>query len=129
MITAVQIKTENETAEKWLLNFNAKKDALVYVRNEQEKEKQTDWIETISDALKALPEQHRAFIEFRRKAEQISFDNRGKPAWFDYVQARYADWYYKTYGKASVPSKRCFQAWWSNAVNIVVRAAIRKGLL
>ena len=129
MITAVQIKEDRDTAEQWLLNTEEKKDALIYVRNTQDKQKQTKWIDTIDDAVNVLPEHHRAFIMFRRKAERISFDNRGKPAWFDYVQARYAEWYYNTYGKASVPSKRCFQAWWSNAVNIVVIAAIREGLL
>ena len=163
-----QIKTENEKAETWLLDFWEKREAYVdtiqsmqeltpvgateytgmpggggisspaetkglrlveFAETSPELEIHRRWIETIQDAEKAVPDHHRAFIEFRRRAEQIDFGNRGKGAWFDYVQARYADWYYRQYGKVSVPSRRCFQAWWTNAVNVVVRVAIRRGLL
>jgi hypothetical protein len=88
------------------------------------------WLKTIEDAESTLSEKKQAFIEFRRRAEQLDFVKEvGRPGWVDYVQVRYADWHEKKYGKAYLPSKNTLHSWWNEIVDVTVRIAIRRGCL
>jgi hypothetical protein len=88
------------------------------------------WIMTIKDAESTLSEKKQAFIEFRRRAEELDFIKEvGRPGWVDYVQVKYAEWHEREYGKAYLPSKNTLHSWWNEIVDVTVRIAIRRGCL
>ena len=158
MLAAVDFKRQDRIAAEWLLNYHDRRRAYIDAQEsytalsataitgmphgsgtsnptEQralslaELERQKMWIMTVEDTEAIFGEKKKAFIEMRRFAENINTGEVGRPGWVDYVQARYADWHERQYGKAFVPSKKTMQNWWNDIIEVAVRVAIRRGIL
>ena len=88
------------------------------------------WLQTIEDAESTLSEKKQAFLDIRRRAEQLEFVREvGRPGWVDYVQVQYADWHERNYGTEYLPSKKTLHLWWNEIIDVTVRIAIRRGCL
>ena len=96
-----------------------------------ELEKQKTWIMVIELMEQTLSERSRKYLEFRRDAaHQIKGDKRGRPSsWVNYVQPRYAEWFYCRYCKPDVPSVDQMKQWINSMIDVTVRIAIKKGVL
>lgn len=94
-----------------------------------ELKKQLQWILAVEDTEKTLSEKRLVFLELRRRASHLELNQVGRPAWTAYVQTKYADWHYRKYGRASVPSKQAMISWWNDMVDVTARIAIRRGCL
>ena len=98
------------------------------------KRKET-WILAIELMEKTLSEKSKKYLELRRdaeaehkKAQKRGFHKRGRPGWVDYVQPRYAEWFYKRYGKATIPDWDKMSEWMNRIVDIATGIAIGKGI-
>ena len=100
-----------------------------YTLQAPELELQRNWILTIEDVERVFGEKKLVFLELRRRAANLEFNTVGRPAWTGYVQVKYADWFYRKYGKASVPGKQTMLEWWNDMVDLTARVAIRHGCL
>lgn len=96
---------------------------------EEELQLQEKWLEVVELAEQTMSEKKLVFLELRRGAENLELTRGGKHPWVTYVQVRYADWHYRRFGRASVPSRQTMIDWWNAMVNVTVRLAIRKGCL
>lgn len=89
------------------------------------------WIIAVESMEKTLSEKSRRYLEFRRDAARLmkEADDPGRPGWVDYVQAKYATWFYNRYGIEFVPHKNSMIQWMNKMVDITVRIAIKNGAL
>jgi len=157
---AIDIKKQNKEALKWILNFADLRNTYIAAAANfstlgstnysgmpkgsdvgnptlnkavtlTELERQKLWIMTIEAMEMTLSEKKQAFLELRRRAEELNSKKRekGRPGWIDYVQPRYADWHERRYSCAFVPSKRVMYNWMDELIDITVRIAIRGGIL
>ncbi|MDT8900058.1 hypothetical protein [Anaeroselena agilis] len=89
------------------------------------------WITTIEDTEKSLGEKKLAFLNVRRwvhrQQQEVGNTEKGRPGWVDESQARYADWFYRRYGRANCPDPKTMTRWWDEIVNVAVRIAIARG--
>lgn len=95
-------------------------------------EQQKNWLLVIELAEKTLSEKSKKYLELRREAEYerqkriIEGNNPpGRPGWVEYVQPRYAEWFYKRYGKEFVPTERAMNQWMHKIIELTVRIAIK----
>jgi hypothetical protein len=159
MEVAIDIKKQNKEALHWILNYSLLRETYIhsmYGFNEiaatvytgmphgsgtgnptvnkaitlSELEHQKKWLMTIECMESTLSEKRKAFLEFRRRAEQL--DNGcevGRPGCLDYVQVKYAEWHQKRYGYGFPPSKQTMCRWMKDIIDVTVRIAIRQGVL
>lgn len=87
------------------------------------------WIITIEDTEKCLGEKKLAFLSARRWVhnQQLDDGKEGRPGWVDASQAKYAEWFFRRYGRPSYPDRRTVFRWWDEIVNVTVRIAIARG--
>lgn len=88
------------------------------------------WIITVEDTEKCLGEKKLAFLNVRRwvhNQQQEGGNEKGRPGWVDASQARYADWFYRRFGRTSCPNRNTLFTWWDEIVNVAVRIAIARG--
>ena len=83
---------------------------------------------TVEDTESIFGEKKSTFLDLRRKAALKATGEVGRPGWVDFVQAKYADWHERQYGKACVPDKITLYRWWDEIVEVAVRIAIKRGL-
>ena len=86
------------------------------------------WIMTIEDTERTLTEKKLAFLDARRWVDKqirsTDVQEIGRPAWVDATQARYADWFWRRYGRDSYPDPKTVTQWWNEIINITCRIAI-----
>lgn len=154
---AVDFKKQDRIAAEWLLNYHDRRRAYIDAQEsytalsatvntgmphgsgtsnptEQralslaELERQKMWIMTVEDTESVFGDKKKTFLDLRRQAALIESGEVGRPGWVDYVQAKYADWHERQYGKACVPAKITLYRWWDEIVEVAVRIAIKRGL-
>lgn len=91
------------------------------------------WIMVLDAMDSTLSEKKRAFLRFRRDAEnQIEHAEKlpqGRPSWVPYVQAHYAVWFADRYGReVNPPCARVMTRWMNDIVDVTVRIAIHEGM-
>lgn len=94
-------------------------------------EQQKNWIITIETMEKTLSEKSRKYLELRREAEnQIQeWNKRGRPGWVEYVQPRYAEWFYSRYSRGFVPTPKTMTKWMNTIIDVTARIAVHNGVL
>lgn len=155
---AIDIQRQNKEALKWILNYAEKRDSYIAQSASFSElgataytgmphgsevgdptlkkgitlidlEYQKKWLMVIEKMELTLSDKRKIFLELRRRAELIETSEVGRPGWVGYVQAKYADWHYRQYGKGYPPSKQTMCKWMNDIVDVAVRLAIREGVL
>lgn len=93
-------------------------------------ENRKNWIMAIEMMEQTLSEKGRKYLDLRRDAEHQPHKGNelgGRPGWVEYVQPRYAEWFYYRFGGESVPTERTMSTWMYKIIDTTVRIAIDKG--
>jgi hypothetical protein len=152
------VKAENKTASKWLLDINDRRQAYIEkqaafselsataytgmphgsgISNPSmnkgvtlvELDKERLWIMTVENTEQTLSEKQRKYLELRREAWMMP-RGQGRPPWAQYVAQKYAEWQVNRYGIAyREPDVRTMIGWWQGIVDVAVRIAYRRGCL